>query len=208
MKLICVILSMILLLGTISGCVRAPQETTGSQPTISTPGATTQPGDAQPDSGEASDSVGILETVWELFGDDERFASYGGSVNHAVDNAPGKLSAQDADELVSKYLIPQDKIANIAEGASLVHMMNSNIFTAAVFSLSNGGDAEAVAKAWRDAIHQNRWICGQPEKLLMYRIGDSILMAFGNGDAMTQFEAKTGEAFPDGQKLYSEAIVG
>lgn len=208
MKLICVILSMILLLGTISGCRRAPQETTGSQPTISTPGATTQPGNTQPDSGEASDSVGILETVWDLFGDDERFASYGGSVNHAVDNAPGKLSAQDADELVSKYLIPQDKIANIVEGASLVHMMNSNIFTSAVLQLTEGTDAEAFAKAWRDVIRQNQWICGQPDELLMLEVDGFVLMAFGSADAMSLFGGKVATAFPNARSLYSEPIVG
>lgn len=208
MKLICVFLSLILLMGAMAGCRRAPQETT-SQPTISTPGATTQPSTTtQPDSGEASDSVTVLETIWNNFGEDERFATYGGSVNHAVDNAPGKLSAQDTDELVSKYLIPQDQLGNVADGASLVHMMNSNIFTSAVLQLTEETNAESFAKAWRDAIHQNQWICGQPDELLMLEVDGFVLMAFGSADAMSLFESKTMEAFPNARNLYSEPVVG
>ena len=203
MKKMTIILCLILLL---TGCVRAPQDTT-TKPVITTPGP--QPsGTTNPGTVTDTDSVGILEDIWALYEESDRFAVYGGAVEQAVSDAPGALDLTNSEEIISRYLLPEAQLEKVTEGASLVHMMNSNIFTAAVFTLSNGGDAEAVARAWRDAIHQNRWICGQPEKLLMCRIGDSILMAFGNGDAMTQFEAKTGESFPDGQKLYSEAIVG
>lgn len=208
MKLICVTLSLTLLLGTMAGCSKNPQETTGSEPTFTTPGVTTQPVTTQPDSGEASDSVGILESVWNLFGEDERFAAYGGSVNHAVDNMPGNLNMSDADELASKYLIPQGQLANIAEGASLVHMMNSNIFTAAVLRLAEGTDVESFAKAWRDTIRQNQWICGQPDELLMLEMDGFVLMAFGSGDAMSLFEGKAMSAFPNAKTLYSEPVVG
>lgn len=213
MKLICVVLSMILLLSVMAGCRREPQNTTGSQSTISTPGADTQPDDTQPDdtqpdAGETSGSVGVLASVWDLFGDDEKFATYGGSVNHPVDNMPGKLSVQETDELVSQYLIPQNQIGNIAEGASLVHMMNSNIFTAAVLQLTEGTDVETFAKAWHEVIRQNRWICGQPDALLMLEVDGFVVMAFGSTDAMSLFEAKAGTAFPNAKTLYDEPIVG
>ena len=107
----------------------------------------------------------------------------------------------------TKYLLPEAQLAGIRDGASLVHMMNGNIFTAAAIGLGDGVDAQTLASAWRDTIRQNRWICGQPDKLVMYRIGDQILMAFGSADAMQVWEAKTAEAFPDAHELYNEAVI-
>ena len=106
------------------------------------------------------------------------------------------------------HRVPEAQLSAIRDGASLVHMMNSNIFTAAAVRLGEGADVRTLADAWHDVIRQNRWICGQPDKLIMYRIGDQILMAFGSSDAMQLWETRTVEAFPDGQVLYSEAVVG
>jgi hypothetical protein len=205
MKQIAMILCLLLLL---TGCVRAPQESTTTQPVITTPGPSQNGGTTVPGTSVDSDSVGVLEKIWGLYGDDDRFAVFGGSMEHAVDGMPGALDLTNSEEIVSKYLLPEAQLANVKEAASLMHMMNGNIFTAAVVTLGDGADGEAVAKAWREAIRQNRWICGQPDKMLMYRIGDHVLMAFGNADAMDVFEAKTVEAFPDGNLLYKEAVVG
>ena len=155
-----------------------------------------------------SDSVGILGEIWGAYDDADRFAVFGGSMESAVDGMPGALDLTNREEIVSKYLLPEAQLVNVKDAASLMHMMNGNIFTAAVVTLGDGADGETLIKAWREAIHQNRWICGQPDEMLMYRIGDHILMAFGSSDAMTVFEAKTAETFPEGKLLYSEAIVG
>jgi hypothetical protein len=205
MKQIAMILCLLLLL---TGCVRAPQESTTTQPVITTPGPSQNGGTTVPGTSVDSDSVGVLGKIWGLYGDDDRFAVFGGSMENPVNDAPGALDLSNAEEIFSKYLLPEAQIANVTEAASLMHMMNGNIFTAAVVTLGAGADGEALVKAWREAIRQNRWICGQPDKMLMYRIGDHVLMAFGNADAMDVFEAKTVEAFPDGNLLYKEAVVG
>lgn len=205
MKQIAMILCLLLLL---TGCVRAPQDSTTTQPVITTPGPSQNGNTTAPDTSVDSDSVGVLEKIWGLYGDADRFAVFGGSMESPVNDAPGALDLSNGEELFGKYLLPEAQIPNVTEAASLMHMMNGNIFTAAVVTLGDGADGEAVAKAWREAIHQNRWICGQPDKMLMYRIGDHVLMAFGSADAMDVFEAKTVEAFPEGAMLYKEAVVG
>ena len=205
MKQIALILSLLLLL---TGRVAAPQDGTTTKPVITTPGPSQNGSTTVPGTSVDSDSVGVLEKIWGLYGDDDRFAVFGGSMEHAVDGMPGALDLTNSEEIVSKYLLPEAQLANVKEAASLMHMMNGNIFTAAVITLGDGADGEALVKAWRETIHQNRWICGQPDEMLMYRMGDHILMAFGSKDAMSVFEAKTAEAFPDGTMLYSEPIVG
>lgn len=205
MKQIAIILSLLLLL---TGCVAAPQNSTTTTPVITTPGPSQNTDTTVPGTTVDSDSVGILEKIWGLYGDDDRFAVFGGSMEHPVDGMPGALDLTNSEEIVSKYLLPEAQLTNVKDAASLMHMMNGNIFTAAVVTLGDGTNADTLVKAWRDTIRQNRWICGQPDELLMYRMGDHILMAFGSSDAMSVFKTKTAEAFPDGKQLYSEAIVG
>ena len=202
MKTISIILCVVMLALTLTGCMGNSGATTGSTPAPSLPTVgTTTPGTS------GTDSAGILEKIWGLYPSGDRFAVYGGAMSHAVNDAPGDLDLGDTEELTTKYLLPEAQLSGIRDGASLVHMMNGNIFTAAAIGLGEGTDAQALASAWREAIRQNRWICGQPDKLVMYRIGDQILMAFGSADAMQMWEAKTAEAFPDAQELYNEAVI-
>ena len=202
MKTISAILCVIFTALALTGCMGKTDATTGSTPApeIPTVGATT-PGTS------GTDSAGILEKIWGLYPSGDRFAVYGGAMSHAVNDAPGDLDLKDTEELTTKYLLPEAQLSGIRDGASLVHMMNGNIFTAAAIRLSEGTDAQTLASAWRDAIRQNRWICGQPDKLVMYRIGDQILMAFGSADDIQVWETRTAEAFPDARELYNEAVI-
>ena len=218
MKKLSIFLCAALLMGTLTGCglfrpKPTTEPTTTAAPTTTMPTTaptTTTPTQGSTNSGAAgTQSAGLLSAIWELFPEEERFASYGGTVEHAVTDAPGDLDMKNTDELTAHYLIPQDRLAEVTEGASLVHMMNSNIFTAAVLKLSGQETAAAFAESWRTAIQGNRWICGQPDKLLMLELEEGhILMAFGSNDAMTAFRQRANEAYPQAKTLYEEAIVG
>lgn len=204
-KILCLIpLCMALLL---CGCTpNVPQETNGSivPPSSDEPTGTIND-NLQP---VQSNAVAILEQIWEQFSQEERFACYGGSIEHAVNDAPGSLELDNIEELASKYLFPGAMLQDVKEAASLVHMMNSNIFTAMVVRLSSDGDMEMLYKQWRDAIQNNRWICGQPDRLILAQIdGDSLLMSFGSKDIMTQLQQKLAAAYPNAAVLYNEAIV-
>lgn len=189
------------------GCrANVPQETNGSivPPSSDEPTGTIND-NLQP---VQSNAVAILEQIWGQFSQEERFACYGGSIEHAVNDAPGSLELDNIEELASKYLFPGAMLQDVKEAASLVHMMNSNIFTAMVVRLSSDGDMEMLYKQWRDAIQNNRWICGQPDRLILAQIdGDSLLMSFGSKDIMTQLQQKLAAAYPNAAVLYNEAIV-
>ena len=104
--------------------------------------------------------------------------------------------------------VPENSLQEVTEGASLVHMMNSNIFTGVVFKLSEDAAAEDLAKDWRDAIQGNRWICGMPDRLILADVdGQHILMVFASKDILTTFENKLTSQYPQARILYNEAVV-
>lgn len=192
----------------LAGCRRMTEEdTTGmtdpmTGPTQSDP---THGGSTQT---EANGAAGILTAVWEKYAEDERFAVYGGMMDAPVDNAPGNLDLTNGDELASKYLMNADLLAQVDEGASLTHLMNNNLFSAAAFRLKAQTNAEAFAKSLRDNIQKNQWICGQPDRLLIARAeGDYLVVAFGSEDAMKTFSSRFTQCFSGAKTFYSEAVV-
>jgi len=176
--------------------------TQGSDPNGTSEPATT--GNPQ----NANSATAVLGAIWGKYGENDRFAVYGGMMNAPVDNAPGNLDLTVADEITSKYLVPAEQLTQLDEGASLVHLMNSNLFTAAVFHLKADANAETVAKAVRENVQRNQWICGQPDELLIAQPQSNyLLVAFGSEDAMTLFGGHYAAVYPNGKTFYDEAIV-
>ena len=148
----------------------------------------------------------ILETVWALYGDDEKFPVMGGDANNMVDGAPGAFGLEDADMATYQLLVPAEQLANIDEAASLFHGMMLNNFTCGVFHVT--GNAQDFAKALVDAVKTNQWMCGMPETMQVSVIGgEYVLMAFGINDAMTPFEAKLAEAYPAAETVASGPVA-
>ena len=148
----------------------------------------------------------ILENVWTLYSEDEKFPVMGGDMNNMVDGGPGAYDVSDAEMLSYQLLVPADQVANVSEAASLFHMMNLNNFTCGVFQV--GENAEAFAEAIYNAVQGNQWMCGFPDSVLVSVVGGQyVLMAFGINDAMDPFEAKFQEAYPNATIVYNEAIA-
>ena len=210
MKKLAILFTVLLLICTLfTGCRRTqPVDTTGNTmpSTIQTPpSVTTKPTGMQ---GNNTGSRQILEDIWAKYAEDERFAVYGGTVDNSVSDGPGDLDMTNVEELTTAYLLPREQVGSVEEGASMVHMMNNNIFTSAVFKLTNTADEKTLLEAWRDNIQQNRWICGQPDRLLMVKVDDShMLMAFGSTEAMDTFRGKVSALYPNAKTLFDGAVV-
>ena len=155
-----------------------------------------------------STALAMLEAVWDNYAEDEKFAVIGGNMENAVDNAPGNYDMQYAENLTYNLLIPAEDLANVKEAATMIHMMNANTFTGGVVRMAEGADASAFAATMREAIQNNQWMCGFPEKLYIANLGDYVVIAFGLSDAMGPFLAHVVEAYPDIAVAYDEAIGG
>lgn len=148
----------------------------------------------------------ILENIWALYGENDKFPVMGGDVNNMVDGAPGAYDVSDTEMLSYQLLVPADQAANITDAASLIHGMMVNNFTCGVFRV--GEAKNEFADAIYDSVKNNQWMCGFPDSVLVCVIGgEYVLMAFGISDAMGPFEAKLLEAYPDARIVYNEAVV-
>ena len=187
-KLICAVLALTLVLG-MTACGGKKQEAT--EPAVEAPAS----------------ALEVLQTVWNLYGDEEKFAVIGGDMGHPVSDGPGSYDL--ADENISyTLLIPGDQLKNVTEAASMIHMMNANTFTCGVFRLAEGVSAADFGKAMQEAVMGNQWMCGFPETLVIQNIADAyVLVAFGVNDAINPFMTYLTAAYPQSVNLVKESII-
>ena len=183
---------------TFSGCARpmAPETTaptTATKPRAGLPGQTA-----------ASD---ILKRIWDAYEEQERFAVYGGMMEHPVDNAPGDLDMQLAMLWAPRYRVPLAHLDKLEQGASLCHLMNGNLLTMAVFGLGKSADMATIAWDWRWELQHSYWVAGQPSRLLLAWVEKSfLLMAFGSKEQMQILKEKLLLTCP-ADILYDEPIT-
>lgn len=156
----------------------------------------------------------ILETVWNSYGENDKFFAVGGSYdedeskNNTVDNAPGKYDLQN-EGMTTSLMVPADQVQNLSEAASLMNGMMANHFTCGVFRMAEGADVTAFVQAMQSSIHSAQWLCGQPEKMLIAVIADEyVLAAYGLADNLNTFAGKLSAAYPGTDVRVNEAING
>ena len=130
-------------------------------------------------------ALNILETVWNTYGEDEKFAVVGGDFSEANtrEDAPGVFDLKDRALADSELGLPET--AAVDEAASLVHMMNANTFTAAAYHAT--GDTAELAQQLRDNIMQRQWMCGFPDKLVVAVVDEYVVAVFGAEDLVDTF---------------------
>ncbi len=154
-----------------------------------------------------ADALEILTTVWNAMPEESKFMAMGGSTAAPVNGAPGAVEATDNDTLVHALKVPETVVGNIDGAASLMNGMMANNFTGGAFHVTS--DAAAFATALRDGIQSTQWMCGFPEQLVVYTIGNEyVVFAFGLGDFITPFHTQMIASYPDAVVAYNEAVVG
>ena len=199
MKKIIAMLLALTMLVAFAGCnnTTAPETTEGTTPVETTTAPTTEP------VATVASALEILETTWNLFGEDEKFFVMGGDFDNLVDGAPGAVNVAGVDFLTGNLIVPADQTANITDAASLIHAMNANTFTCAAYAVA---DVQAFADAMKTAIQGNHWMCGFPEKLVIAEVGGYVVVMFGHGDAVNPFLTNLNTAYPTTNILAEEAI--
>lgn len=154
-------------------------------------------------------AVEILEKTWAEYAESEKFAIIGGNVEAGIMDTPANFDMEYAEGMTYSLLVPAEQVVNVAEAASMMHMMNANTFTCGVFRLAEGVAVADFAAAMQQAVQGNMWMCGFPEQLLIKDIaGEYVVMAFGHTDPITTFEKHLNEVYPNAEVLYSEPIGG
>ncbi len=158
---------------------------------------------------EIADALTLLNTVWDSYGEDEKFYAMGGdfSEENMVDGGPGIYGIEDASMLDSTLGLPEDSASMIDGAASLIHGMNANTFTCGVFHVSSADNLSAVADSLKENILQRQWMCGFPDKLIVITVGDYVVSAFGNEELIDNFKNKTIAAYESAKLVYEEPIL-
>ena len=199
MKKIIAMLLALTMLVAFAGCnnTKAPETTEGTKPVETTTAPTTEP------AATIASALEILETTWNLFGEDEKFFVMGGDFENLVDGAPGAVNVAGVDFLTGNLIVPADQTANVTEAASLIHAMNANTFTCAAYAVA---DVQAFADAMKTAIQGNHWMCGFPEKMVIADVDGFVVVMFGHGDAVNPFLTNLQSAYANTNVLAEEAI--
>lgn len=171
---------------------------------------TTTPKESEPEEENSgiSDPVTLLNSVYALFGEEEKFPATGGdfSSGELIEGA-GSFSLAEPDMLDNVTGFPAAEIAGIDSAATLTHMMNQNTFTAGAFHVVSGTDMAALSEAIRANIQNRMWCCGFPEKLIVATVDDHIISAFGKEFAISAFTTHLTEAYPSAVIVIEEAIL-
>ncbi len=151
----------------------------------------------------------VLKNIWSLYGEDEKFAIMGGNPEGGVMGEPAVYDQAFVQNLTYNLLVPEMHINFVAEASTMIHMMNANSFTSGVVKVEEGKDVKDFCETMRDAIQNNQWMCGFPERLIISSVGGNyVLIAFGVNDLMTPFATHLSAAYPNQNVVYDEAIAG
>ena len=122
-------------------------------------------------------------------------------------DAPGKFDVGKTEELDVTLGFPKSQTANIEDAASMVHMMNGNVFTGAAYRLKDDADKNAFAQAVQSTLLNKQWMCGQPDTLAVLDVdGTYVITAYGDAGIMETFQAYARSVFPD-VKVLTEAPI-
>ncbi len=154
----------------------------------------------------AEGATKVLSDIWSKFADDQKFAIGGGDVNNMTMDAPGKYDITLTEDMDVSLGLPAAQAANIDDAASLLHMMNANMFTGAAYHLTEGTDATAFANAFKDNLDGRQWMCGRPEALIAISYNGYVITAFGSQMNIDNF--KTAALSLEGAEvIFEEEIV-
>ena len=154
-----------------------------------------------------ADANTLLTTVWDSYTDDEKFPAAGGDYTTPVEDAPGAVDISDADNLNYMLTLPVEDASKIDGAAALSHMMNANTFTCGAFHITSKDDVEAVAQDLRDAIQSKQWMCGFPDKLVIFTYDQYVVSLYGDEELVNTFRDKFTAAYSDSVVAYDEAIA-
>ena len=154
-----------------------------------------------------ADANTLLTTVWDSFTDDEKFPASGGDYTTPVEDAPGAVDISDADNLNYMLTLPVEDASKIDGAAALSHMMNANTFTCGAFHITSKDDVNTVAQDLRDAIQSKQWMCGFPDKLVIFTYDQYVVSLYGDEELVNTFRDKFTAAYSDSVVAYDEAIA-
>lgn len=154
----------------------------------------------------AKNATELLSKIWDSYSEDEKFPIAGGNMEKANMSAPDSFEFEDAETLNMYFGFPVDDVAKIDGAASFMHMMNQNTFTCGAFYVKDNADVAPLSEKIKTDVLGKQWMCGFPDKLVVFNADNYIVSVFGNEELVDNFKAKAIAAFDSLKVVYEEAI--
>lgn len=164
--------------------------------------------DTTKDDTEGKTAVDIFTDVWAAYGEDEKFAISGGDYENMISDAPGTVDVSNAEALNVLLGFPTESAELVDDGASMMHMMNQNSFTASIYHLTDAENVQTLADALKETIMDRQWMCGFPDDLVIYSVGEEyVAAAFGLEENIDSFQSHLEETYESSVLLYDEDLT-
>lgn len=136
-------------------------------------------------------AIELYNKIWASYADDEKFPSAGGDADHSSSD-PGVVDIEKYKDTIMWWThVTEELLGTVTnDAANLMHMMNTNTFSSAIFHLKDASTAEAFASDYNKAIQGTRWMCGFPDNVVVISVGEYIIVAFGNNELINTFKTK------------------
>lgn len=201
-KLISLLLVLTMAL-SLAACANGDANETTESTTEATPEATTEATTVPVVTGPAT-ALEAMETVWNAWEFEYKDYFMGGGYSESTSGVPGAIETTDTESLQYILYVPEANLGDVQSAASVFHAMNMNTFTAAAILVS---DASAFAATMQDTLLNTQWICGAPETLLVYTVGDScVLYAYGAADNVDGYRTALTTAYPEAVTVFDGAM--
>ena len=158
---------------------------------------------------EFTDTADVINKVVDTYSEENKFFAIGGDMEAPVDGKAGLMKLSDT-ETVNYMLHTNDELlSQVDEVASFVHAMNANTFTSGAFKLKDASGAEAFTTSLKDSVLATQWMCGVPEKIVVFTVngGDYVVYAVGNGEAVEYFKTQLTTVMVESAVLVTDEAV-
>ncbi|MBQ7973156.1 MAG: hypothetical protein IJ291_06855 [Lachnospiraceae bacterium] len=156
-------------------------------------------------SAEINEANDILANAWAQYNatvsEDLKFPVGGGNGEEMVMDTSAKFDttlegAQDV--LTATYCASADFVAKTDDIATMMNMMMSNNFTSAAYHVTDAANVEGSVAELKDAMLNNQWMCGIPEKFIIVTVGENyVVSAYGNAQVIDAFNAAIAAIYGD-----------
>ncbi len=157
-------------------------------------------------------ALDLFNKIWASYTDDEKFPCGGGDADHDSEDGPGIFDTENEEsrESLKTYTHITGELLGMVTNdvATLMHMMNTNTFSSAIFHLKDASTAEKFAADYNTAIQNTHWMCGFPERVAVVSVGEYIIVVFGYEELTSVFTAKCLAVDTSAKVLLDNAIDG
>lgn len=159
---------------------------------------------------QATDPVEILNVIYNTVSEEDReyLPILGGDMSeeNLRDGEAGVFSLADADYADTMLGIPAANVSMLTSAGAMFNAMNVNNLTCAALVVSDAANVKTVVDAIADNLMNRPWMCGMPDKLMIYTLDQTVISFFGLEEAETIIQNALESAYPNATLVFEEAI--